>query len=85
MREAQVSEHINRQQASGSPHTDPNLRLAISPTALSPLNSTTTMAQTLALSLLILVLALYVPWTQGTKEGEALAGRRELKRHLSCL
>lgn len=45
------------------------------------------MAQTLALSLLTLVLALCIPWTQGTKEGEALAGRRELKRHFlpSCL
>lgn len=32
------------------------------------------MAQMLALSLLSLVLALCIPWTQGTKEGEALAG-----------
>lgn len=33
-REAKVSDCINRQQASRSPHTDPNLRLSISPTAL---------------------------------------------------
>lgn len=33
------------------------------------LNSTTTMAQTLALSLLILALALCVPWTQGSDGG----------------
>lgn len=32
------------------------------------------MAQMLALSLLSLVLALCIPWTQGTKEGETLAG-----------